>query len=135
MDLIIKLKSNLLDACIYPFMDYCTLYASKDLFKFINSFWLLIVLAQVIIQERVLIFIVKFYIHENKHDNYNLCIFNVLKKEYSIIVNCLSMINNLVIRYALRYVYDAWESQQVLPLEGSREAYNPHQAVYLIVVV
>jgi hypothetical protein len=31
--------------------------------------------------------------------------------------------------------FDAWESQQALPLEGSREAYNPHQAVYLIVVV
>ena len=30
---------------------------------------------------------------------------------------------------------DAWESQQALSLEGSREAYNPHQAVYLIVVV
>ena len=30
---------------------------------------------------------------------------------------------------------DAWESQLALPLEGSREAYNPHQAVYLIVVV
>jgi hypothetical protein len=30
---------------------------------------------------------------------------------------------------------DAWESQQALPLKGSREAYNPHQAVYLIVVV
>jgi hypothetical protein len=30
---------------------------------------------------------------------------------------------------------DAWELHQALPLEGSREAYNPHQAVYLIVVV
>ena len=30
---------------------------------------------------------------------------------------------------------DAWESHLALPLEGSREAYNPHQAVYLIVVV
>jgi hypothetical protein len=30
---------------------------------------------------------------------------------------------------------DAWGLHQVLPLEGSREAYNPHQAVYLIVVV
>jgi hypothetical protein len=30
---------------------------------------------------------------------------------------------------------DAWELHQTLPLEGSREAYNPHQAVYLIVVV
>lgn len=106
MDIIIKHKINLLDACIYPFMDYCTLYTSKDLLEFINSFWLLIVLAQVIIQERFLIFIVKFHIHENKHDNYNLCIFNVLKKEYSIILNCLNMINNLVIRHALRYMYN-----------------------------
>ena len=32
-------------------------------------------------------------------------------------------------------VYDTWESHQALPLEESREAYNPHQAVYLIVVV
>ena len=31
--------------------------------------------------------------------------------------------------------FDAWESHLALPLEGSREAYNPHQAVYLIVVV
>ena len=30
---------------------------------------------------------------------------------------------------------DAWELHQALPLEGSREACNPHQAVYLIVVV
>jgi hypothetical protein len=30
---------------------------------------------------------------------------------------------------------DTWESHQALTLEGSREAYNPHQAVYLIVVV
>ena len=30
---------------------------------------------------------------------------------------------------------DTWESHQALPLEGSREAYNPHEAVYLIVVV
>ena len=30
---------------------------------------------------------------------------------------------------------DAWELHQALPLKGSREAYNPHQAVYLIVVV
>ena len=30
---------------------------------------------------------------------------------------------------------DAWELHQALPLEESREAYNPHQAVYLIVVV
>ena len=33
------------------------------------------------------------------------------------------------------YIDDTWESHQALPLEGSREAYNPHQAVYLIVVV
>ena len=105
MDLIIKHKNNLLDACIYPFMDYCTLYTFKDLFEFINSFWLLIVLAQVIIQERV------FDIHcqisySYKYDNYHLCIFNVLRKEYSIIVNCLNMINNLVIRHTLKYVYN-----------------------------
>ena len=31
--------------------------------------------------------------------------------------------------------FDTWESHQALPLEGSREAYNPHQALYLIVVV
>ena len=105
MDIIIKHKSNLLDACIYPFMDYCTLYTSKDFLEFINSFWLLIVLAQVIIQEGFLIFIVKFHIHINM-TIYHLCIFNVLRKEYSIIVNCLSMINNLVIRHALRYVYN-----------------------------
>jgi hypothetical protein len=30
---------------------------------------------------------------------------------------------------------DAWELHQALPLEGSREAFNPHQAVYPIVVV
>ena len=36
---------------------------------------------------------------------------------------------------AVLSVYDAWELHQALPLEGSREAYNPHQAVYLIVVV
>jgi hypothetical protein len=30
---------------------------------------------------------------------------------------------------------DTWESHQALPLGGSRETYNPHQAVYLIVEV
>ena len=34
-----------------------------------------------------------------------------------------------------RWHDDTWDSHQVLPLEGSREAYNPHQVVYLIVVV
>ena len=37
--------------------------------------------------------------------------------------------------FLLEKVYDAWELHQALPLEGSREACNPHQAVYLIVVV
>ena len=97
MNLIIKHKSNLLDACIYPSMDYCTLYTSKDLFEFINSFWLLIVLAQVITQERVLIFHCQFH----KYDNHNLYILMCFRKEYSITVNCLSVINNLVIRHAL----------------------------------
>jgi hypothetical protein len=32
-------------------------------------------------------------------------------------------------------VDDTWESHQALPLKGSFEAYNPHQAVYLIVVL
>ena len=34
MDFQIKHKNNLIDACIYPFMDYCTLYISKDSFEF-----------------------------------------------------------------------------------------------------
>ena len=34
MDLQIKNKNNLLDACTYLFMDYRTLYISKDLFEF-----------------------------------------------------------------------------------------------------
>ena len=97
MDLIIKHKSNLLDACIYPSIDYWTLYTSKILFEFINSFWLLIVLAQVITQEKVLIFHCQFH----KYDNHNLYIFNVFIIEYLITVNCLSVINNLVIRHAL----------------------------------
>lgn len=99
MDLIIKYKNNLLDACIYPFMD--TLYTSKYLFEFINSFWLLTFLAQVITQERVLIFHCQFHINDNKYDNHNLYIFNVFRIEYSITVNCLNVINNLVIKHAL----------------------------------
>jgi chromosome segregation ATPase len=35
----------------------------------------------------------------------------------------------------IKKVAGTWESHQALPLEGSREAHNPHQAVYLIVVV
>ena len=101
MNLIIKYKSNLLDACIYPSMNYCTMYTFKDLFEFINSFWLLIVLAQVISQERVLIFHCQFHINETKYDNHNLYIFNVFIIEYSITVNCLSVINNLIIKHIL----------------------------------
>jgi hypothetical protein len=101
MNLIIKNKSNLLDACIYPSMDYCIMYTFKDFFEFTNSLWLLIVLDQVITQERVLIFHCQFHMNETKYDNYNLYIFNVFRKEYSITVNCLSVINNLVISHVL----------------------------------
>ena len=75
MNLIIKHKNNLLDACIYSSMDYCTMYTFKYLIEFINSFCLLIVIAQVITQERVLIFHCQFHINETKYDNYNLYIY------------------------------------------------------------
>ena len=40
-----------------------------------------------------------------------------------------------VVSFSRSLESDTWELHQALPLKGSWEAYNPHQAVYLIVVV
>ena len=45
---------------------------------------------------------------------------------------CNAKMEKVMKRYG---VSDMWESHQALPLKGSREAYNPHQAVCLIVIV